>query len=467
MNAKEEFFEKAREILGAKGLINASEAAKFLSDITGTGLTCLFVARPASTGEVSRIVALCHEEGVAIVPQGGNSNVCHMAVPTEARPTILLSLSRLNRILEINPERGTATVEAGCIMEVLQNAVAEHDLVFAPDWGARGTATVGGAVATNGGGLNVLRFGTTREQVLGVEVVMADGRIWNGLRALIKDNSGYDLKQLFIGSEGTLGIITKLTFRLHPAQPHVRSMFASLCDATRLMEFLAKARSLGGEKLTAFELLPGLGVEKALGRYPDLTRPCETQSDWYVLLRMADRQGVDEILTALFEAGFESEIIDDAVMASSEAQETNLWEIREQMIPHQYFGAYKMVKWDVSVPVDQIMAFLASAETAIAEVDPMAFTYAVGHVGDGNIHLSAYIEKTEAAERVAPLIYDRIDALVWHYGGSIVAEHGVGSLYRDRVRNQKEPLEYEMQQRLKACFDPTGLFNPGKLVNMY
>ncbi|MFU1607910.1 FAD-binding oxidoreductase [Sulfitobacter pontiacus] len=179
-----------------------------------------------------------------------------MAVPTEDKPTILLSLSRMNHILDINAARGTVTVEAGCIMEILQEAVAAQGLVFAPDWGARGTATVGGAVATNGGGLNVLRFGTTREQVLGVEVVLADGRIWNGQRALIKDNSGYDLKQLFIGPEGTLGIITKLTFRLHPAQPYVRSMFASLCDASRLMEFLTMARSLGGEKLTAFELLP-------------------------------------------------------------------------------------------------------------------------------------------------------------------------------------------------------------------
>lgn len=465
MNIQDDFIEKAKEILGSKGMVEGPNMAEFLTDITGPGLTCLLVARPASTEEVSRIVTLCHENGVAIVPQGGNTNVCHMAVPTEERPTILLSLSRMNRILDINPERGTTTVEAGCIMEVLQKTAAEHDLVFAPDWGARGTATVGGAVATNGGGLNVLRFGTTREQVLGVEVVLPDGRVWDGLRALVKDNSGYDLKQLFIGSEGTLGIITKLTFRLHPSQPHSRSMFAALSDATRLMEFFAMARALGGEKLTAFELLPGMGVAKALERYPDLKRPCETESDWYILVRMSDRLDVDETLTALFEAGFENEIIDDAVMASSEAQETNLWEIREQMIPHQYFGAYKMLKWDVSVPVDQIMAFLASAETAIAEVDPTAFTYAVGHVGDGNIHLSAYIKKTEDTEMVAFLIYDRIDALVWGYGGSIVAEHGVGSLYRDRVRNQKGALEYEMLQRLKACFDPNGLFNPGKLVN--
>ncbi len=179
---------------------------------------------------------------------------------------------------------------------------------------------------------------------------------------------------------------------------------------------------------------------------------------------MSDNLDVEEKLTALYEAGFESGIIDDAVMASSEAQEKNLWEIREQMIPHQYFGAYKMLKWDVSVPVDQIMPFLAAAETAIADIDARAFSYAVGHVGDGNIHLSAYVEKTEAAEPIANRIYARIDALVWDYGGSIVAEHGVGSLYLDRVREQKGPLEYELLQRLKTCFDPNGLLNPGKLV---
>lgn len=466
MNSHESIVEKAKEILGAKGFVDAKKAAEFCTDITGTGLLPLFVARPSSTEEVARIVSLCHEAGVAIVPQGGNSNVCHMAVPTEDRPTIILSMTRMNRILDINSERSTATVEAGCIMEVLQKAAAAHDLLFAPDWGARGTATVGGAVATNGGGLNVLRFGTTREQVLGVEVVLADGRVWNGLRALIKDNSGYDLKQLFIGSEGTLGIITKLIFRLHPAQPHARSMFASLSDPLRLMEFLGMARALGGEKLTAFELLPGLGVEKALERYPDLKRPSDTRSDWYVLVRMSDRAEVDETLAALFETGFESEIIDDAVMASSEAQEMNLWEIREQMIPHQYFGAYKMLKWDVSVPVDRIISFLAAAETAIAGIDATAFTYAVGHVGDGNIHLSAYTEKTETAENVAAEIYAHIDALVWDHGGSIVAEHGVGSLYRDRVRNQKDPLEYDLLQRLKSCLDPNGLLNPGKLVKL-
>jgi FAD/FMN-containing dehydrogenase len=461
-----QFLQTAKEILGDQGFVDATDAAEFLTDITGTGLSCLFVARPSNTEQVARIVSLCHKTGVAIVPQGGNSNVCHMAVPTEDKPTILLSLSRMARILDINAARGTATVEAGCIMEVLQEAVAAEGLVFAPDWGARGTATVGGAVATNGGGLNVLRFGTTREQVLGVEVVLADGRVWNGLRALIKDNSGYDLKQLFIGSEGTLGILTKLTFRLHPAQPYVRSMFASLCDASRLMEFLTMARSLGGEKLTAFELLPALGVEKSLARYPALKRPCETRSDWYLLVRMSDREDVGEALTALFEAGFETGIISDAVMASSEAQEKNLWEIREQMIPHQYFGSYKMMKWDVSVPVDQIISFLEAAEIAIHDIDATAFAYAVGHVGDGNIHLSAYTTKTNTAEQTATRIYDRIDALVWDFCGSIVAEHGVGSLYRDRVQSQKGTLEYEMLQRLKACFDPDGLLNPGKLVNM-
>lgn len=460
-----EFIEKAREILGAQGFVAADDAEDFFRDIGGSAKPCLFVARPNNTAKTAEIATLCAQHDVAIVPQGGNTNLCRMAVATENRPTVLLSLSRMNRILDINPDRATVTLEAGCVMENVQEAVAEHGLCFAPDWGARGSATVGGAVATNGGGLNVLRFGTTREQVLGLEVVLPDGRVWNGLRSLVKDNSGYDLKQLFIGSEGTLGIVTRLVFRLHPAQPISRSMFASLADAARLMSFFASARAIGGEKLTAFELLPGVGVEKALARYSNLRRPLESRADWYVLVRMSDRKEVDDTLATLFESGFEDGILDDAVMAASEAQERNLWELREQLIPHQYFSEFQMLKWDVSVPVDRMMAFLIAAEHSVKEIDASAFSYAVGHVGDGNIHLSAYLEQTKTADRVAARMYERIDSLIWDFGGSIVAEHGVGTVFRDRVRLQKKAVEYEMLLRLKQCIDPAGIMNPGKLLS--
>ncbi len=451
-----------KELLGPDGWLLPEDGAHFLQDILGTETTCLLIARPATTEQVSDLVRFCAAHGIAIVPQGGNTNVCGMAVPLSEQSAVLLSLSRMNRVIEVNAAANTATVEAGVLMQTLQDAAAAANRVFAPDWGARGTATVGGAVATNGGGLNVLRYGTTREQVLGLEVVLPDGTVWNGLRSLIKDNSGYDLKHLFIGSEGTLGIITRLVFKLHPRQPVSQSMMAVLEDMNRLGEFFDMARDMGGQQLVAFELLPGLGVEKALQRYPDLQRPLETRADWYLLLKFAGRDDVSGPLMELFEAGFEQGILSDAVLSQSMAQEQNLWEIREQMIPHQYFQR-PMLKWDVSVPLHRMVEFLERAEAEVRAIDAEAICYAVGHVGDGNIHYSVF--PTEArTDEVSPPIYARVDGLIWSLGGSIVAEHGVGSVFVDRMRRQKSDVEYRMMQILKHSFDPQGIMNPGKLL---
>ena len=451
-----------KELLGPDGWLLPEDGVHFLQDILGTETACLLIARPSTTEQVSDLVRFCAARGIAIVPQGGNTNVCGMAVPLSGQSAVLLSLSRMNRVIEVNPAANTATVEAGVLMQSLQDAAAQANRVFAPDWGARGTATVGGAVATNGGGLNVLRYGTTREQVLGLEVVLPDGSVWNGLRSLIKDNSGYDLKHLFIGSEGTLGIITRLVFKLHPRQPVSQSMMAVLEDMSRLGDFFDMARDVGGQQLVAFELLPGLGVEKALQRYPDLQRPLETRADWYLLLKFAGRDDVSAPLMQLFEAGFEQGILSDAVLSQSMAQEQNLWEIREQMIPHQYFQR-PMLKWDVSVPLHRMVEFLERAEAEVRTIDADAICYAVGHVGDGNIHYSVF--PTEArADEVSPPSYAQVDALIWGLGGSIVAEHGVGSVFVDRMRRQKSDVEYRMMQILKHSFDPQGIMNPGKLL---
>ena len=458
-----EFIERAKEILGPGGWLPPEDGPGHLSDVYGPGGAALLIARPGSTGALADLVALCAGQGVAIVPQGGNTNLCRMAVPTEPRATVVVSLSRMARVIEVNTAAATLTVEAGCTIAAAQEAAAAHGLVFAPDWGARGTATVGGAVATNGGGLNVLRYGTTREQVLGVEVVLPDGRVWNGLRALIKDNSGYDLKQLFIGSEGTLGLITRLVFRLHPAQPVSQSMMAVPSDMFRLMELFALAREVGGARLTAFELMPGIGVEKALEKYPTLSRPLETRSDWYLLIRFSDRASVSDALAVLFEKAFEAGLVSDAVMAGSGAQEANLWALREQMIPIQYFDG-AMLKWDVSVPIDRIAAFLDAALPAVRDLAPDAVPYAAGHVGDGNIHFAAFLPDDARLPDRRRALYDRIDALIWELGGSIVAEHGVGALFRDRLRGQKDTIEIDLMHRVKAALDPLSLMNPGKLL---
>lgn len=447
-------------------ILSPDEAGPYTADIYGEAeAPCLLVARPTTTDEVSRLLRMCHEQAIPVVPQGGNTNVCRMAVPTGSRAAVVLSLGRMNRIESLEPQAATVTVQAGCLIQTLQEAALDHDLLFAPDWGARGSATVGGAVGTNGGGLNVLRYGTTREQVLGLEVVLPDGRVWNGLRALTKDNSGYDLKQLFIGSEGSLGIVTRIVFRLHPAPSVNRSMMVALPDLSRLPDLMTLARQKAGRLLSAVELLPGLGVEKALDRYPDLRRPFDTVPPWSVLLRLSDTAEVEPMLLDLFEAGLEADIFSDGVLAQSVAQERNLWEIREQMMPHQYFPGLSMLKWDVSVPVGRIAEFITRADALVAETCPGATPYAVSHLGDGNVHYSAF------ADPAMPGFEDKkaqtlrsIDELIWSFGGSVVAEHGVGSVFVDRMRGQKSDVEYALQQGIKRLIDPSGLMNPGKLI---
>lgn len=461
----ERAIEAIKAAVGAKGWIAPQDADDYIQDLTHPGDRPLLVVRPATTEEVAAVVRICHDAGIAVVTQGGNTNVCRMAVPLEGQQAMLVSLARMNKVLEVDPACSTITIEAGCLMQTAQEAATEVSRVFAPDWGARGTATVGGAVATNGGGLNVIRYGTTREQVLGLEVVLPDGQIWNGLRALRKDNSGYDLKQLFIGSEGTLGIVTRLVCKLHSYQPVSQSMMAVPSDMSRLMELLALAQDIGGDKLTAFELMPGIGIDLALERYPDLQRPLQTKADWFLLVRYSGAEPVEDELMQLFEAAFEAELIEDGVMAQSGAQEQNLWEIREQMIPGQYFDR-PWLKWDVSVPINRMAEFLEKAPPIVAQIDKGAVVHMAGHVGDGNIHLSVFPESrdADALEAIKAKLYPPVDELIWGMGGSIVAEHGVGSVFVGRMRRQKAPLEYQMMQSIKQSFDPKGIMNPGKLL---
>lgn len=458
-----ETLEAIKSLLGPQGWLTAEDAQDYVSDINGPAGQSLLVARPNSVEQISELVRICAKQGIALVPQGGNTNLCRMAVPVDNRHTILLSLNRLNKIIEVIEPAGVVIAEAGCVIQTVQEAYLEKNLVFAPDWGARGTATVGGAVSTNGGGLNVLRYGTTREQVLGIEAVLPDGTIWNGLRRLIKDNSGYDLKHLFIGAEGTLGIITKIAFKLHPAKPHTRTLMASINELEHIMPLLNKVRKIAHEQLSAFELLPGIGVELALSRYPDLKRPLQ-KSDWYVLIRLSSVDEVSPLLEQIFEAGFEAGLIVDAVVPQSDVQERNIWEIREQMIPHQYFQGQKMLKWDVSVPFDKMPEFLLKADARVKALAPEAICYAVGHVGDGNVHYSAFLKKENGAEHKFSDILDAVDDLVWGLGGSVTAEHGVGALFIDRIQGQKNAVEYALMQKIKSALDPQNVMNPGKLL---
>lgn len=460
--------EELKEALGPRGWLDGEEAAPYGRDIRGVYAgPVLLLARPADTQGVAKTVEICRRHGICVTPQGGNTGLVGASVPSEGRASIVLSLARMNRILSVDPARYTITVEAGCILERVHEAAAEVDRAFAMDWGARGSATVGGGVSTNAGGINVLRFGVTRDQVLGLEVVLPDGRIWNGLRALRKDSSGYDLKHLFIGAEGTLGVVTKAVLKLYPRPQEERSMFMAIADLDRLMQLFAMARDVAGAGLSAFELIPGMSVELALAKYPALQRPLRAESEWYVLVRFSGNQNTGDLLEALFERAHAEGLVTDAALAQSAAQERNLWTLRDEIPPLKLIEG-KMVKWDAAVPIDRIVPFLRAAEKRIAEIAPGARFYAFGHVGDGNLHVSVFPSGDEgdpAFKRKCLAIERAIDEIVWSFEGTICAEHGVGVENIERLRDQKQTIEFEMMARVRRLFDPDQLMNPGKIFD--
>lgn len=455
---------RLRTLLGPTGWWEGADAATALVDFRGdfTG-SALGVARPADVAQVSEVVGLCAEVGVAIVPQGGNTGLSGGSIPNVERPTIVLSLSRLRSIVDVDPVGFTITAEAGVTIQELQEAAAEVDRLFAPDWGARGTATIGGAIATNGGGVNVLRYGTTRDQVLGVEVVLADGRVWNGLRALPKDNTGYDLKHLFIASEGTLGIVTRAVLRLLPRPAEHRTAFLALTDIEHLGDLFGLASSHRPGVLSAFELIPEIGVERVIERYA-VRRPLADVGEWYVLLRLSGAEGTADDMVAMLSVAAERGWVADAVVAESAEQEANLWTLRDELPPPRIFDGY-MIKYDLAVPSSHIGAFHAEVCDVVQQIAPGAWPYAFGHVGDGNLHLTVWPADgdDELLEQRKPELVAAIDDLVWRHRGTISAEHGVGQELRDRVVGQKPAVELELMQRVKAALDPTGILNPGKL----
>jgi FAD/FMN-containing dehydrogenase len=354
------------------------------------------------------------------------------------------------------------TVEAGCILAHLQQAAAEADRLFPLSLGAEGSCQIGGNLSTNAGGIAVLRYGNTRELTLGLEVVLPDGRIWDGLRGLRKDNTGYDLKQLFIGGEGTLGIITAATLKLFPKPREIETAFLGLAKVEDVMALFARARAATADQLTAFELIPRAALDLALVHVPGTIDPLAAPHPWYVLLEMSSSQtesGIRALLERLLETALEKDLVADGVIAESGPQARELWKIREAIVEAQLYSG--SIKHDVSVPVSRVADFIIRATAGVAErlpgIRPMAF----GHVGDGNIHYNVGPERL-VAERPAVnrIVYDTVAEL----GGSISAEHGLGQLKRDEIRAHKSPLEMELMRRLKEALDPQGLMNPGKVL---
>ena len=429
----------------------------------------LAVVRPADTAQVAAVLQACAAHGVAVVPQGGNTGLVGGGVPDTSGTQVLLSLTRLNRVRAIDRVNLTLTAEAGCVLQAVQQAAAEAGLLFPLSLAAEGSCTIGGNLATNAGGTQVLRFGNARERCLGLEVVTADGQVWDGLSGLRKDNTGYDLRDLFIGSEGTLGVITAATLKLEPRPAAVTTALAATASLPQCVALLGLAQARLGAALTGFEVMNRFSLDLVARHFPTLPRPLP-QAAWTVLLEQSDNEGEQPArlrFEALLEAALEAGVIDDAVVAESLQQSHDLWHLRES-IPLAQAQEGPNVKHDVALPVSAIPAFCERTDAALAQAFPGIRLVNFGHLGDGNLHYNvqapqgqpaqAFMDRHEHA--VNTLVYDAVCAL----GGSISAEHGVGALKRDELAQRKSPVALQMMRAIKQALDPQRRMNPGRML---
>jgi len=463
--------ERIRAIVGDKGVTtDAAEIAPFVTDERGRyrGASPMLV-RPATAQDVAAVVAVCADNALPIVPQGGNTSLCGGSVPHAEGGEIVLNLSRLNRIRDIDPLNYTMTAEAGCVLADLQAAAEEADRLFPLSLGAEGSCRIGGNISTNAGGTNVLRYGMARELVLGLEVALPDGTLWNGLRALRKDNTGYDLKQLFIGGEGTLGIITAAVLKLFPRPRDTQTAWLAVRDLDAALELLVRAREASGDRVTAFELITRRCLDFVLAHTPGASDPLAEPHDTYVLIEFSSPEpesGLRQAMEGLFAAAFEDGIVVDGVLAESMAQGRDLWRLRESITESQKFEGGS-IKHDISVPVSRVPEFVRRATELVGKELPGCRPLAFGHVGDGNVHfnISQPVGADKAAflaqwERVNRLVHD----LVFEMNGSFSAEHGIGQLKREDLLRYKPAIEVALMRRVKQAIDPQGIMNPGKIL---
>lgn len=428
----------------------------------------LAVVRPANTAQVASVVTLCAQAGVPIVPQGGNTGMCGAATPDGSGREIVLSLGRMRSIRALDAANATMTVEAGATLSDVQRAAADAGLLFPLSLASEGSCTIGGNLSTNAGGTAVLRYGNTRDLVLGVEVVLADGRVLEMLRGLRKDNTGYDLKQLFIGSEGTLGIVTAVVLKLYAASAaRVTALTAvqSVASAVALLQMMK--RSIG-DRLVGFELISGPALRLSRKHHPELPDPLPDHP-WYVLVQASDSaegSALEGQLERTLAHAVDDGLVRDATVAQSQDQADRLWALRENISEAQRREGPN-IKHDISLPISAIPAFLDDAGTALMQAFDGAQLVVFGHLGDGNLHYNVaappgegadgFLANTPLANRI---VHDRVVAA----GGSISAEHGIGQLKRDELVHYKAPLELEVMRRIKAALDPTGTLNPGKVL---
>ncbi|MCW5660193.1 MAG: FAD-binding oxidoreductase [Burkholderiaceae bacterium] len=429
----------------------------------------LAVVRPGSTAEVAAVVRACAGHGASVVAQGGNTGLVGGGVPDASGQQVLLSLTRMNRVREIDAANATMTLEAGCVLKAAQEAAAQQGLLFPLSLAAEGSCTIGGNLATNAGGTQVLRFGNARELCLGIEVVTAQGEIWNGLAGLRKDNTGYDLRDLMIGSEGTLGIITAATMQLHPLPAAQLTAFAACNDVAACVTLLQLARQHLGASLTGFEVMAAPALELVARHFPQLPRPLPAAA-WTVLLESAEAESEAQArprFEALLQAALERGCIDDAVLAESVAQARALWHVRES-IPLAQAMEGPNIKHDIALPVSAIVDFVRRTDAALQAAFPGSRVINFGHLGDGNLHYNLQAAPGVAAQEfldvheraVNRIVYDAVVAR----GGSISAEHGIGALKRDELHERKSPVALAMMRAIKQALDPRGTLNPGRVL---
>ena len=452
-------------IVGADHMLtSAADLAPYLTDWRGRykgAARC--VVHPGNSAEVAAVVRACAAAAAPIVPQGGNTSLCGAATPDGEGGAVVVSLSRLKRIVAVDPKNNTISVEAGCTLAAVQEAARAADRLFPLALASEGTCQIGGNLSTNAGGVQVLRYGNTRELTLGLEVVLPNGDIWNGLRGLRKDNTGYDLKQLFIGAEGTLGIITAAVLKLYPLPKTQTTCWLNVASPSVAVDLLNRAKTEFDAQLTAFELVSEIALGLVLKNIPATVRPT-APGPWYILAELSDAapQAVEHWLAAQLESG----LVADGALATSQAQAAKLWALRENISEAQKIEGIS-IKHDISVPVSAIPALLETADAALAKAYPGIRVVAFGHVGDGNLHYN--LSKPDAQDNnafiaaqpeVNRIVHDAVHAL----NGSISAEHGIGQLKREEILRYKSPVEMALMRSVKQAIDPQGLMNPGKVV---
>ena len=462
--------EQIAAVVGPSGMLLGEDAQVWATDWRKRYFgKALAVVRPSSTAEVAKVVRLCAQTRTAIVPQGGNTGLCGGATPDASGAQIVLSLTRMNRVRAIDTLNNTLTVEAGCVLTAVQQAAEAAGRLFPLSLAAEGTAQIGGNLSTNAGGTAVLRYGNTRELTLGLEVVLASGEIWDGLRGLRKDNTGYDLKHLFIGAEGSLGVITAAVLKLFPLPRARVTAIAALSDAQTALSLLAYAQERLGSRLTGFELFSDLCLALVLKHYPATVAPFAARHPQYVLIELSDLESEEAArasLEGMLGGALDAALILDAAVSHSLAQFKSMWALRDNVSEAQAHEGPN-IKHDVTVPISRMAEFIAVTDADLARAFPGMRNVTFGHLGDGNLHYNisppegvAHAEFVRRTEEVNRVVHDSVA----RFNGSISAEHGLGQTKREEITRYKSALEMEMMRSIKRALDPLGIMNPGKVL---